>query len=87
MTNTNMKIYNDYVSPLRQSRKQRKSSEYVERRYLKIEPLSDYKLKSRGYFGDQVRDNMRMMKTVNLNNLNDIKDYTTTIYEVLKKVA
>jgi hypothetical protein len=34
-----------------------------------------------------VRENRRMMRTVNLNKPNEIRDYTTTVYEVLKKVA
>jgi hypothetical protein len=34
-----------------------------------------------------VRDNIRMMKTVNLNKPNDIRDYTTSVHEVLKKAA
>jgi hypothetical protein len=28
-----------------------------------------------------------MMRTVNLNKFNDIKDYTTTVHEVYKKAA
>jgi hypothetical protein len=76
-----------YISPLRQSEKQRASSEHAERRWLKPVQLSDYNVKSRGYFSDQVKDNMRMMRTVNLNKFNDIKDYTTTAYQVLKKAA
>ena len=87
MRNTNMIIYNDYVSPLRQSMKQRESSEYAEKRYLRPVQLSNYNLKSRGTFSDQVRDNIRMMKTVNLNKPNDIRDYTTSVHEVLKKAA
>ena len=76
-----------YISPLRQSEKQRASSEYAERRWLKPVQLSDYNIKSRGTFSDQVRDNIRMMKTVNLNKPNDIRDYTTSVHEVLKKAA
>jgi len=76
-----------YISPLRQSEKQRASSEYAERRWLKPVQLSDYNIKSRGTFSDQVRDNMRMMRTVNLNKFNDIKDYTTTVHEIYKKAA
>jgi len=87
MTNTNIRIFNDYVSPLRQSKKQRECSEYVERRWLRPVQLSNYNIKSRGTFSDQVRENIRMMKTVNLNTPNDIRDYTTTVYEVLKKAA
>ena len=79
--------FNLYMSPLRQSAKQRASSEYAERRWLKPVQLSNYNLKSRGTFSDQVRDNIRMMKTVNLNKPNDIKDYTTSVHEVLKKAA
>jgi hypothetical protein len=87
MTKKNIRVLNDYVSQLKQSKKQRECSEYVERKWLKPVLLSDYNLKSRGTFSDQVRDNIRMMKTVNLNKPNDIKDYTTTVYEVLKKAA
>ena len=87
MTSTNIRIFNDYVSPLRQSKKQRECSEYVERRWLRPVQLSNYNIKSRGTFSDQVRENRRMMKTVNLNTPNDIRDYTTTVYEVLKKAA
>jgi hypothetical protein len=82
-----VRIIYDYVSHLRQSKKQRESSEYVERKWFKPVQLSNYNLKSRGTFSDQVRDNIRMMKKVNLNKPNDIRDYTTTVYEVLKKVA
>lgn len=79
--------FNLYMSSLRQSAKQRASSEYAERRWLKSVQLSDYNLKSRGHFSNKVRDTIRMMKTVNLNKPNDIKDYTTTVYQVLKKAA
>ena len=83
----NTVVFNNYANALRQSEKQRQSSEYAERRWLKPVQLSTYTLKSRGAFSDQVRDNFRMMKTVNLNKSNDIRDYTTTVYEVLKKAA
>jgi len=79
--------FNLYMRPLRQSAKQRASSEYAERRWLKPVQLSNYNIKSCGTFSDQVRDNMRMMRTVNLNKFNDIKDYTTTVHEVYKKAA
>jgi hypothetical protein len=87
MSYKNNRFFNDYVSPLKQSKKQRECSEYVERRWLRPVQLSTYNIKSRGTFSDQVRENRRMMKTVNLNKPNDIRDYTTTVYEVLKKVA
>ncbi len=87
MSKTNVRFFNDYVSHLRQSKKQRECSECVERKWLKPVQLSNYNLKSRGTFSDQVRDNMRMMRTVNLNKFNDIKDYTTTVHEVYKKAA
>jgi len=87
MTKKNVRFFNDYVSHLRQSKKQRECSEYAERRWLKSVQLSNYNLKSRGHFSNKVRDTRRMMKTVNLNKPNDIKDYTTTVYQVLKKVA
>ena len=79
-------MYN-FNSPLRQSDKQRLSAEYVERRFLKPIYFSDFVLKSRGNFSDNVIENRRLMKTVNLNKSNDIRDYTTTVYEVLKKAA
>jgi len=79
-------MYN-FNSPLKQSDKQRLSSEYVERRFLKPIYFSDFVLKSRGNFSDNVIENRRLMKTVNLNKSNDIRDYTTTVYEVLKKAA
>lgn len=81
-----LSMYN-FNSPLRQSDKQRLSSEYVERRFLKPIYFSDFVLKSRGNFSDNVIENRRLMKTVNLNKPNDIRDYTTTVYEVLKKAA
>jgi hypothetical protein len=87
MSYKNNRFFNDYESPLRQSKKQRECSEYVERRWLRPVQLSTYNIKSRGTFSDQVRENRRMMKTVNLNKPNDIRDYTTTVYEVLKKAA
>jgi hypothetical protein len=87
MTKKNVRFFNDYVSHLRQSKKQRECSECVERKWLKPVQLSNYNIKSCGTFSDQVRDNMRMMRTVNLNKFNDIKDYTTTVHEVYKKAA
>ena len=87
MTKKNVRFFNDYVSPLRQSKKQRECSEYVERKWKRLVQLSTYNIKSRGTFSDQVRENRRMMKTVNLNKPNDIIDYTTSIHEVLKKAA
>ena len=44
-------------------------------------------MKSRGNFSDNVIENRRLMKTVNLNKPRDIQDYTTTVYEVYKKAA
>jgi len=87
MSKKNVRFFNDYVSQLRQSKKQRECSEYVERKWKRPVELSTYNIKSRGTFSDQVRENRRMMKTVNLNKPNDIRDYTTTVYEVLKKAA
>jgi len=87
MTKNNLRLFNNYLSFLRQSKKQRECSEYVERKWLRPVQLSNYNLKSRGTFSDQVRENRRMMKTVNLNKPIDIRDYTTTVYEVLKKAA
>ena len=87
MSKKNVRFFNDYVSHLRQSKKQRECSEYVERKWKRPVELSTYNIKSRGTFSDQVRENRRMMKTVNLNKPNDIRDYTTTVYEVLKKAA
>jgi len=83
----NIRYFNDFGSPLRQSEKQRRSSEYAERRWLKPVQLSNYTLKSRGHFSDKVKDSFRMMKTVNLNKPNDIRDYTKTAYEILRKAA
>ena len=87
MSKKNIRFFNDYVSHLRQSKKQRECSEYVERKWKRPVELSTYNIKSRGTFSDQVRENRRMMKTVNLNKPNDIRDYTTTVYEVLQKAA
>jgi len=87
MSVRNIRYLNDFGSHLRQSEKQRRSSEYAERIWLKPVQLSNYTLKSRGHFSDKVKDSFRMMKTVNLNKPNDIRDYTTTVYEVLKKAA
>ena len=75
------------MSPLRQSAKQRASSEYAERRFLKPIYFSDFVIKSRGNFSDNVSENRRLMKTVNLNKPRDIQDYTTTVHEVYKKAA
>jgi hypothetical protein len=87
MSKTNIRNFDDYASPLRQSEKQRESSEYVERKWLRPVQLSNYNLYSRSAYSNQVRDNRRMMRTVNLNKPNDIRDYTTSIHEVLKKAA
>ena len=84
MSYKNIRFFNDYMSPLRQSKKQRECSEYVERKWKRPVQLSTYNIKSRGTFSDQVRENRRMMKTVNLNKFNDIKDYTTSIHELRK---
>lgn len=81
-----LSMYN-YNSPLRQSDKQRLSSEYAERRFLKPIYFSDFFMKSRGNFSDNVIENRRLMKTVNLNKPRDIQDYTTTVHEVYKKAA
>lgn len=81
-----LSMYN-YNSPLRQSDKQRLSSEYAERRFLKPIYFSDFVIKSRGNFSDNVSENRRLMKTVNLNKPRDIQDYTTTVHEVYKKAA
>ena len=80
-------LYTTKVSPIRQSAKQRASSEIAERRFSKRNPLSEkyYPIKQKSEFSSNVMMNRYMMKTANFNTLNTIPDYANSMSEVILK--
>lgn len=85
-----MRIYNQYISPLRQTAKQRASSELAEYKWNRVNPLVDKKrdlTAKMNCFSQNIMMNRYMMKTHNFNNLNTIRDYASSIHEVTNRVA
>lgn len=75
-----------YKPLLRQSTKQRQSSELVERKWNNRNPLSEtYHLKQNSEYSQSVMMNRQMMKTANFNNENTLRDYVLTVWEVPKQ--
>ena len=73
---------------LKQTKKQRESSEIAESKWGKRNPLQDreknlqVKLNS---FSQQIMMNRYLMKTANFNTLNTMPDYANSIFEVVLK--
>ena len=73
---------------LKQTNKQRESSEIAERKWNKSNPLQDreknlqVKLNS---FSQQIMMSRYLMKTANFNTPNTIPDYANSMYEVILK--
>lgn len=82
-------LYTTKVSPIRQSAKQRASSEIAEAKFSRRNPLSEkyYPIKQKSEFSQNVMMNRYLMKNASLNNVRNIHDYTSTVYEVLSKKA
>jgi len=84
-----MKTYNNNISKLRQTDKQRQSSMIAESKWGSRNPLeftNDRVLLKKSAFAQNIMMNRYLMKNASLNNANNIHDYTSTMYEV-KKVA
>ena len=81
-----MRAYNFNISPLRQSAKQRASSEIAENKWNRKNPLTEkyYPLKVNSEFSQNVMINRYMMK--NIKSYGDISSYTNSMYQV-KRVA
>ena len=73
---------------LKQTKKQRESSEIAESKWNKSNPLQDreknlqVKLNS---FSQQIMMSRYLMQTANFNTLNTIPDYANSMYEVILK--
>ena len=82
-------FYTSKVSPIRQSAKQRASSELAERKFGRKNPLSEkyYPIKQKSEFSQNVMMNRYLMKNASLNNVRNLHDYTSTVSEVLIKKA
>jgi len=80
-------FYTSKVSPLRQSAKQKRSSEIAEAKFSKRNPLSQkrYDIKVNSEFSQNVMMNRYLMKTANFNTLNTIPDYANSMSEVVIK--
>tara|TARA_B100000780_G_C21013901_1_gene406106 strand:+ start:242 stop:502 length:261 start_codon:yes stop_codon:yes gene_type:complete len=82
-----MRTYNQYISPLRQTAKQRRSSEIAEGKFavkrcpLSITNKTNYLSKSSA-FSQNIMLHRHMMNTASLNNVNNIQDYTSSMWEV-----
>jgi len=82
-----MRAYNENISPIRQTAKQRKSSEIAEGKFgfkrcpLSITNVTNY-LTKKSAFAQNIMLHRHMMNTACLNNVNNIQDYTSTMFEV-----
>ena len=84
-----MRVYNETISPYRQSEKQRQSSMIAESKWGKRCPLAMTNTKvqlKKSAFAQNIMMNRYLMKNASLNNANTIHDYTSTVYE-LKRAA
>ena len=80
-----MRTYNENISPLRQSAKQRRSSEIAEQKFTKRCPMSEtnrYVQLKKSPFGQDIIMNRFLMKYGSFTNPNNIHDYTSTMYQV-----
>tara|TARA_B100000795_G_C22474043_1_gene314095 strand:- start:292 stop:546 length:255 start_codon:yes stop_codon:yes gene_type:complete len=80
-----MKAYNQKISKLRQTDKQRESSMIAEAKWGNRNPLeftNDRVLLKKSAFAQNILMNRYLMKNASLNNANNIHDYTSTMYEV-----
>mgnify|MGYP000110376980 CR=1 FL=1 len=78
-----IKLYDNNISSLRQSAKQRQSSLIAEQKWSKRNPLTEnYNLKQNSEYSTNVMLNRKLMKTANFNNENTLKDYVLTVYEI-----
>ena len=84
-----MRTYNQRISKIKQTEKQRQSSMIAEAKWGRRNPLeftNDRVLLKKSAFAQNIMMNRYLMKNASLNNANNIHDYTSTMYEV-KKVA
>ena len=81
-----MRNYNQYISPLRQSAKQRRSSEIAENKFSNRDPLAQTNIRyinpKSSTFSQEMRMNRRLMNTARFTNENNIQDYTSSMYEI-----
>jgi hypothetical protein len=80
-----MRIYNETISPLRQSEKQRQSSMIAEAKWGRRNPLAFTNTRvqlKKSAFAQNIMMNRYLMKNTSLNNANNIHDYTSTMHEV-----
>ena len=82
-----MRAYNQYISPLTQSAKQRATSELAESKWCKRNPLTEsyYPLKVNSEFSQNVMMNRYLMR--NVKSYGDLSSYTNSMYEVRKAAA
>ena len=74
---------------LKQTKKQRESSEIAESKWGKRNPLAMTNTRvqlKKSAFAQNIMMNRYLMKNASLNNANNIHDYTSTVYE-LKRAA
>ena len=77
------KLYDNKISDLRQSAKQRQSSLIAEEKWGRKTPMSEhYNIRQKSEFQQNVMLNRQMMKTANFNNENSLKDYCLSVYEI-----
>ena len=75
-----MRVFNRYLSPLRQSAKQRKTSEIAESKF-RYNPLKNpVSIKIRSAFAHSVMTNRYLMR--NVKNFSNVSDYTSSIYQI-----
>ena len=82
-----MRTYNNNISKLRQTDKQRQSSMIAEAKWGRRNPLeftNDRVLLKKSAFAQNIMMNRQLMKRCSLNNVNNLHDYTSTMHEVKK---
>ena len=81
-----MRTYNQYISPLRQSAKQRRSSEIAENKFSNRDPLAQTNIRyinpKSSTFSQEMRMNRTLMNTARFTNENNIQDYTSSMHEI-----
>ena len=82
-----MRAYNQRISKIKQTEKQRQSSMIAEAKWGRRNPLeftNDRVLLKKSAFAQNIMMNRQLMKRCSLNNVNNLHDYTSTMHEVKK---
>ncbi len=82
-----MRTYNQRISKIKQTEKQRQSSMIAEAKWGRRNPLeftNDRVLLKKSAFAQNIMMNRQLKTLCSLNNVNNLHDYTSTMHEVKK---